>query len=294
MKRLYAIVKLLRPEQWVKNGFVFIPLFFDQKLFCLSCLIPTSVAFLAFCFMSSAVYCLNDIQDVDRDRRHPKKRNRPIASGAIPLWTAKVMMILCIIVSLLTTLLLPDMATLTTEILALYLTINVAYCLRMKRYAIIDVFFVATGFVLRIFAGGTVAHITLTPWLVLMTFLLALFLAFAKRRDDVAIYEDTGVLPRPGVNGYNLPFMNHVISIIASITMVCYILYTVSDTVVERFQSKHVYLTSIWVLAAIIKYIQITMVDVKSGSPTKVLYQNKFILCCICGWIMHFVCILYF
>ena len=126
-----------------------------------------------------------------------------------------------------------------------------------------------------------------------MAFLLALFMAFAKRRDDVVIYEDTGVLARKNVNRYNLPFMKKVISVIYSITMVCYIMYTVDTGVMARMGSRYVYITSVFVLAGIIRYLQLTIVDVKSGSPTKVLMKDRFVKCSIIGWIMTFVLIIY-
>ena len=126
-----------------------------------------------------------------------------------------------------------------------------------------------------------------------MTFLLALFLAFAKRRDDVVIYQDTGVSARKNVNRYNLEFMNQTIGIIASITMVCYIMYTESEEVVERMHTQYLYATSVFVLAGIVRYLQITIVDVKSGSPTKVLMKDRFVQLCIIGWILTFILILY-
>lgn len=126
-----------------------------------------------------------------------------------------------------------------------------------------------------------------------MTFLLALFLAFAKRRDDVVIYEDTGVVTRVGIDSYNLPFMNQTIGLLAAIIVICYIMYTVSDTTMSRFHSKYLYLTVVWVLAAVIKYLQITIVDIRSGNPTKVLLKNRFVQLCILCWCLHFMLIIY-
>lgn len=178
-------------------------------------------------------------------------------------------------------------------IILFYLVLNIAYCVKLKQIALVDVFIIAFGFVLRILAGSVATGIKLSQWIILMTFLLALFLAFAKRRDDVVIYEDTGVKARKNVNRYNLQFMNQAISIIASVTMVCYIMYTVSDEVIERMNTSYLYVTSIFVLAGLIRYLQITIVDVKSGSPTKVLMNDRFIQCCIAGWIITFFLILY-
>lgn len=291
--KLKALIQLMRPEQWVKNFFVLVPLFFNRTLLDADYLLPTLVAFAAFCFISSSIYCLNDIQDVERDRRHPKKCKRPIAAGLISVAEGWTLMLLCIAVSVAITFLAGPRHWALLGVILTYLVLNLAYSFKLKQFTIIDVFIIATGFVLRIFAGGLTSGIPLTPWLVLMTFLLALFIAFAKRRDDVVIYEDTGRIPRKGVEHYNLPFMNQVIGFIAAITMVCYLLYTLSDDVVRNFGSSYVYLTSVWVLAAIIKYLQITIVDVKSGSPTKVLLHNRFIQFCILAWIVSFAIIIY-
>lgn len=291
--KLKALIQLMRPEQWVKNFFVLVPLFFNRTLLDADYLLPTLVAFAAFCFISSSIYCLNDIQDVERDRRHPKKCKRPIAAGLISVAEGWTLMLLCIAVSVAITFLAGPRHWALLGVILTYLVLNLAYSFKLKQFTIIDVFIIATGFVLRIFAGGVTCGIRLTPWLVLMTFLLALFIAFAKRRDDVVIYEDTGRIPRKGVEHYNLAFMNQVISIIAAITMVCYLLYTLSDDVMANFGSSYLYLTAVWVLAAIIKYLQITIVDVKSGSPTKVLLHNRFIQCCIVAWIINFAVIIY-
>ena len=179
-------------------------------------------------------------------------------------------------------------------IIAFYILLNIAYCIRLKHIAIVDVFIIAVGFVLRVLIGGLATSIALSQWIILMTFLLALFLALAKRRDDVVMYEDTGIMARRNVNRYSVQFMNQAISIIASITMVSYIMYTVSPEVVERFNTSYLYATSIFVLAGILRYLQITIVDVKSGSPTKVLIKDRFIHACIAGWLLAFLIIIYF
>ena len=159
--------------------------------------------------------------------------------------------------------------------------------------AIVDIFIIAAGYILRIFAGGMATGVFLSHWMVLMTFLLALFLAFAKRRDDVLMFEATKTKTRNSIARYNISFMNQVISMIASITMVCYIMYTVSPEIISRFDSSSLYVTSIFVLAGIIRYLQITMVDVKSGSPTKVLLEDRFIQASLVGWFITFVIIIY-
>jgi 4-hydroxybenzoate polyprenyltransferase len=170
---------------------------------------------------------------------------------------------------------------------------NLVYTIRLKRIPILDVFIIAVGFVLRIFAGGVNADIFISHWIVLMTFLLALFLAFAKRRDDVVAWEKTGSVRRKGIDKYNTAFMNQALTIVATLTMVCYIMYTMSDEVIERIGSVYLYLTSVWVLVGLFRYMQKTIVYDDSGSPTKTLYHDHFIQFCILGWIMSFFAIIY-
>lgn len=294
--RILGVVLLMRIEQWIKNTFIFLPLFFDRHLLEWSYWRPSLVAFFAFSFAASGIYCFNDIYDVETDRLHPKKCKRPIASGAISMAQGYVIMTACWLISsaiILTDIILLHNCTLLWEIILFYVLMNLAYTIRLKRVPILDVFIIAVGFVLRVFAGGINANIFISHWIVLMTFLLALFLAFAKRRDDVVEWETTGATRRKGIDKYNTTFMNQAMTIVATLTMVCYVMYTISDSVIERIGSPYLYLTSIFVLAGIIRYLQITIVDVKSGSPTKVLLKDHFIQLCIVGWLIAFAIILY-
>ena len=170
---------------------------------------------------------------------------------------------------------------------------TIAYCVWLKRIALIDVFVIAVGFVLRVIIGGVATDVWLSHWILIMTFLLALFLAFAKRRDDVVIYEESGVMARKNIVRYNLSFMNQAITIVATISLVAYIMYTISPEVVQRFNSQFVYATSVFVLLGILRYLQLTIVDVRSGSPTKVLLTDRFLQCCIIGWLLTFGIIIY-
>lgn len=288
------IILLLRPHQWLKNLFIFLPLFFDRHLGEISYILPAIVAFFAYSFAASSIYCFNDIYDAEADRLHPKKCKRPIAAGAISKGMGYVIMVVMLLFSLATAFIfLHETKWQVIGIIAFYYLMNIAYCIKLKQIALVDVFVIAIGFVLRILVGGFATGIWISHWIVLMTFLLALFLAFAKRRDDVVIYSETGVKARKNINRYNLEFMNQAIAIVASITMVCYIMYTVSDDVITRMKTPYLYATSIWVLAGIIRYLQLTIVDVKSGSPTKVLMKDRFVQACILGWILFFFIIIY-
>lgn len=288
------IFALLRPHQWLKNAFVFTPLFFGRHTTDWCYVWPCIQAVVAFCLVASGIYCFNDIQDADADRRHPVKRERPVASGAISQPVAySTMAALWAAAFILVTFGSCASRELLAGVLLLYIVINVAYCLKLKQITILDVFIIATGFVLRIVAGGVATGIGLSHWIVLTTFLLALFLALAKRRDDVAIYDRSGMKARKSVEHYNMDFLGAAIAIMGSVTIVCYILYTVSDEVVERVGSHHLYATSVFVLAGILRYMQLTLVDGRSGSPTKVLMRDHFIILCVAGWITMFAIILY-
>ena len=288
------IIALLRPHQWLKNLFIFLPLFFDRRFMDWQFLHLDIFAFLAFSFAASSIYCFNDIWDIEADKNHPKKCNRPIASGAVSKQMGYLLMVVCLIISF-TFISLIDRANSSLYlIIGGYFFLNIAYCVLLKQIAIIDVFIIATGFVLRILMGKVAADTQLSHWIVMMTFLLALFLAFAKRRDDVVLFEGSGIKPRKNINRYNLSFLNQVISIIAAITIICYVMYTVSEEVIARLNSPHLYITSIFVLLGMLRYLQLTVVDVKTGSPTKVLIKDHFVQTCVAGWIISFLIILYF
>ena len=284
---------LIRPQQWIKNGFVLIPMFFGGRLLNADDVIASVVTFFAFSFAASAIYCFNDIVDVDADRRHPVKCHRPIASGAVSVPTAYALMGVLALLSALLLFFLPQRAGETAGIVAFYFLLNMAYCIWLKRHAIIDVCTVAFGFVLRILAGGMACDVAVSNWLVLMTFLLALFLSFAKRRDDVLRMNETGEPPRRNTIRYNLTFVNQAITITGTVTLVCYIMYTVSPEVVSRFHAPYLYLTSIFVLVGLLRYMQLTVVDEVSGDPTKILLRDRFTQAIVVAWIMAFLLIIY-
>lgn len=289
-----AYIRLLRPLQWLKNVFVLAPVFFSNNLLKWEFLMPTLIVFVVFCLISSSIYCFNDLQDVEADRQHPKKRHRPIASGAVSLRGGYTMMGICTIGAflLLTTVKSPNTPYLFM-IIAAYWLMNIAYCLRLKQYAILDVSIIAIGFVMRVLAGGLATDIFVSQWLVLMTFLVTLFLALTKRNDDYRLYEQTGQKPRISITGYNKTFINEATAIIASVTLVCYIMYTMSPEVIERMGTRYVYLTTGWVLAGLLRYLQNMIVFGLSGSPTKSLVKDHFIQFCIIGWILSFFAIIY-
>lgn len=289
------LLKLIRPHQWLKNVFVMIPMFFGGSLLDPSDIRASVVTFFAFSFIASSVYCFNDIIDVEADRRHPVKCKRPIASGAIIVRSAWALMALMFLLSVGTVCLLDTYTHVINVglVILIYYILNILYCSKLKQYAIVDVCIIAFGFVLRVLAGGFATDIALSKWLVLMTFLLTLFLSFAKRRDDVLRMNETGEPPRKNTIRYNLTFINQAITITASVTLVCYIMYTVSPEVVNRFHSDLLYLTSVFVLLGLLRYIQITVVDKRSGDPTKMMLRDRFTQCVVLLWALTFLVLIY-
>ena len=278
----------------MKNLFIFLPVFFGQQFTNPTTLLQSLVAFVAFCFAASAVYCFNDIIDVNDDRRHPVKCQRPIASGAVNISTAYLFMVILIALSASVPMLLNGEALYRTMlVIAIYIVMEFAYCTYLKRYAIIDICILSMGFVLRILAGGTATGIIISHWLVMMTFLLTLFLGIAKRRDDVLRMNATGVAPRHNTKRYNLTFVNEALTITAAVMLVCYIMYTVSPEVTENFNTHYLYLTTIFVLAGLLRYIQLAVVDEKTGDPTKVLLKDLFTQIVIACWLLSFLLIIY-
>ena len=287
------LLKIIRPQQWVKNVFVLVPLFFGGSLLDTSDIMASVVTAIAFSFVASAIYCLNDIVDVEDDRRHPVKCKRPIASGKVSVGQSYVCMAIMTALSFLSTLLLGSHTMAVASVIAVYLLLNIAYCLWLKRYAIVDVCVIAFGFVLRLLAGGLATDILLSNWVVLMTFLLTLFLSLAKRRDDVVRMNKTGHAPRKNTIRYNLEFVNQAITITATVTLVCYVMYTVSPEVEQRIGTRYLYLTTVFVLLGILRYLQLTMVDNKSGDPTKAMLRDRMLQAVVALWLLSFLIIIY-
>jgi 4-hydroxybenzoate polyprenyltransferase len=282
---------LFRVHQYVKNIFVLAPLFFVGEMGDLDKLQLALLAFLGFCFASSAVYILNDYLDVEEDRKHPVKRYRPLASGDISKRIAVVLMLLLWPMALLVAWV---SSASVLWIVSCYMILNVLYSVKLKHIALIDVSIIATGFVLRLFAGAYAAQVELSAWIVMMTFLLALFMAFAKRRDDLVIYERTGKKMRKAVEGYNTRFLDVAIAIMASVIIVSYIGYTMSvgGKGVTPFNS--LYLTTIFVVFGVLRYLQLTLVYEDSGSPTKILLKDRMTQFIVSAWIITFLVTIYF
>lgn len=290
-----SIIRLIRPGQWIKNLFVFLPLFFSGNILCIEKSLHCAVIFVALCFASSAIYCLNDLCDADYDISHPVKRLRPIAAGEIGKPIAVTFSVgLSVFALIIPFLFLPRTESFPSAIIiSLYLLLNVVYCFGLKNISILDVIIISFGFVLRVGAGGTSTGIIPSHWILIMTFLLALFLALSKRREDILIFSKTEKHTRNNVEKYSISFINQAITMVGTVMLVSYIMYTVSSDVIEQFNSNFVYTTSLFVLLGLLRYMQLTIVFSKTGSPTYVLLHDRFIQICIACWIIQFVIIIY-
>lgn len=287
------LTRLTRPYQWVKNLFVLLPVFFGGAITDSLSLWHAAIAFMAYSLTASAIYCYNDIVDVEDDRRHAVKCHRPIASGAVSIKAGYLLMVLLLLLSAATISLLGDKWMPLAAVMAVYFVMDIAYCHILKRFAIIDIVILSFGFVLRILAGSVSTGITASHWLVLMTFLLTMLLGFAKRRDDVKRFMKTGMPPRHNTKRYNLTFINQAITVTSSVTVVCYIMYTLSPEVTARSGCQYLYLTTILVILGLLRYMQLTSVDEKGGDPARLLLSDHFLQAVIALWILSYYVVLY-
>lgn len=287
-----GIIKLIRVKQWVKNLFLFIPSFFAGHLFKTQELFLVLIGALAFSFVASGVYVINDYRDREVDKLHPKKKLRPLASGEVKTGTAWVLMFGLISAGLVIA---ASLNTVFFLMLSGYLILNLGYSFGLKHIPILDLFIVAIGFLIRVYSGGVIAGLEITHWLSLMILLLALFLILAKRRDDILINgkSKNGFVIRKSTQNYNLTYINSCITLLSAVMIVAYIMYTVSPEVTERLRSNYVFVTTIFVIAGIMRYLQIVFVEKNSGSPTNIFIKDKFILSTIAGWIITFYIIIY-
>ncbi len=266
-----------------------IPAFFAGKIGLIASDFRVTVAVVSFCAIASSVYILNDIFDVASDKLHEQKRNRPLATGDVSLKTAIVLLVGLAVVAVATSLI---VGMTFAYVIAGYFVLNVLYTIYLKHISLIDISLIAVGFVLRVLAGGIVAQVPVSKWLILMTFLLACCLALGKRRDDLLLDVDqTGL--RPSLKGYTLAFIDTCLIVLGGTTIVCYIMYTVSEEVVHRLNSDHIYLTSLFVIIGILRFLQIAIVEQKSGSPTLILLKDVMIQVMIGLWVVSFIVILY-
>jgi decaprenyl-phosphate phosphoribosyltransferase len=288
LEGLPAPIRLLRPHQWIKNAFVAAPLFFTPDALGLDSVLRVAAGVLAFCLVASAVYVLNDYMDREADRRHPVKRSRPIASGAVSPAEALWIFALALGGGLAWAAWLDPMFG---GLAAVYFLVNVAYSSGLKDVSIVDVLTITFGFVLRVFAGAELIDVEPSVWIIMCTGLVALFLALAKRRDDIARSLGTG--HRQALAGYTKPFLDAAISVVLGALLVAYIMYTTDSEVAARLDSEQLYFTVPFVLAGILRYLQIALVEERSGAPTMIVLSDRFLIVCMALWTLAFSLLIY-
>jgi decaprenyl-phosphate phosphoribosyltransferase len=285
------LIILIRPHQYIKNIFVLLPLFFSAQITNTDQFLNGLIAFAAFSLSASAVYIFNDYRDIKDDRKHPKKKNRPLASGLVGKNRAIFLMLFLLVAGF------SLMATVSIKsliIIIIYVFLNILYSLKLKRIALLDITIIAMGFVLRLLAGSFAYDVTLEVWIVIMTFLLALFLALAKRRDDVLILNKSGNKMRKSIDGYNLGLIDGSMLIMSTVVIVAYLQYTTSQVIIEKFDNENLYLTTLFVIFGVMRYLQITFVEKNSGSPTEIIFKDKTMQINLLLWFLSFIGIIYF
>jgi 4-hydroxybenzoate polyprenyltransferase len=280
----------LRPQQWVKNLLLFAGLIFSQNFYHLNFLLKSLAAFCLFCLLSSSVYVVNDIIDIERDRKHPLKSNRPIAKGEIKISTAVFLFILLALVSLgFSTLLSPLFALMALS----YLVLNLVYSRYLKHMVIIDVMCIALGFVIRAVAGAVVIGVQISAWLIVCTILLALFLGFGKRRHELLLLDTQASEHRTILTEYSPYFLDQMISVVTASTVVAYAFYTLSPEVEGKLGTKYMDLTIPFVLYGVFRYLYLIHQKEGGGSPTKMLLGDTPLLVNIILWFFAVMLIIY-
>jgi 4-hydroxybenzoate polyprenyltransferase len=285
-----TIFATLRPQQWVKNFVLFAGLIFSQNLGSLDLILKTLAGFVLFCLLSSSAYVFNDIMDVESDRKHPLKSNRPIAKGDIKIPTAVSLFVILAFISLGLSVWLSPLFALTALI---YFVLNLFYSLYLKHVVIIDVMCIALGFVIRAVAGAVLIGVEISAWLVVCTTLLALFLGFGKRRYELLLLETQATDHRKILSEYSPYFLDQMISVVTASTVVAYAFYTLSPEVETKLGTGHMDLTIPFVLYGVFRYLYLIHQKEGGGSPTRMLLNDKPILANVILWLVTVILIVY-
>ena len=288
---LFNYIHLLRPKHWIKNLFVFAALIFSLNLFNIVKLIASLQAFFAFCLASSFVYIINDIIDIEQDRRHPNKRNRPIASGKISIRNAKIIGVICLIISI-TLAYFVNLSTLI--IITVYIFVNIFYSMKIKNVVILDVMFIALGFILRMIAGATAIEVSFSNWILLTTFCISLFLGFGKRRGEMLLANNnTQENTKFVLKLYSMQFLDYMIISSVTLTIISYALYTIDSEVIKRFETDKLIYTVPLVIYGIFRYLYVIYRSENNGDPTEVVLKDKSIISVVLLWILLVIGLIY-
>lgn len=292
MRIVWAFILSLRPQQWVKNVFVFAPAIFSLHLFNGLYMARALLAFLLFSLASGAIYLINDVVDKPRDQLHPEKRNRPIAAGRLPILPALAGAVILLVIVL------SASWTLRREFFFICLTyclLNVLYSLFLKAIVILDIMVIAIGFVLRVMAGGSVDRIPVSPWILIATFLLSIFLALIKRRQELLIMGTGGheESTRKTLQEYNLPFLDQMISVATAATLIAYIMYVLSPGIQAKFSSENLYFTVPFVVFGIFRYLYLTYTRGRGENPAEVIYTDLPFTLNLILWVAVFILLVF-
>lgn len=281
----------LRPKQWIKNFFIFLPLIFGKKLFVFPANLKTVIAFCLFSLAASVVYLVNDIIDIEKDKLHPTKRLRPIASGKVGVRQAQIAASILGVLSIVSSFILNFYFGL---VVVGYIIFNFLYSKILKTAVIIDVFSIAFFFYLRILAGSVASEVVLSHWILFMIVLLALFLGFNKRRQELKLLGKKMILHRSVLNQYNLYFIDQMIAVVTSSIVVVYMLYAVDARTVKEFGSNHLIYSIPFVYYGVFRYLYLLHKLRKEGDPTRILLSDKKLQLNIMLWIIVCVGVIYF
>lgn len=292
-KQTVSLIKLIRVNNWIKNLFVFFPLLFSANLTSGSALLNSSIAFLAFCFISSFVYIVNDIKDKNEDRAHPVKQNRPVASGKISIPAAFSIGSAFLVAGFgLTSLLSYDLI----YVLLFYVLMNIAYSFGLKHISIIDCICIAIGFVLRIQAGCLAINAPASDWILTVTFFLALYLAFSKRKSELLFLPvENSRAYRKSMDGYTLKLLDVYILICATISLTAYLLYSFDQKVISSFHNDSLKYSVVFVVIGFFRYFQIieTRAYDSEGDPTTLVLKDRALQLAVLAWVLYIVWVIY-
>ena len=287
---LWYMIKAARPQQWTKNLIIFAPLIFSQSLFQIPIFLTTVAAFLVFCLLSGALYVFNDLGDLEEDKRHPLKSKRPLASGKISRGQAWTEMIVLLGISLAGAFFLGKSVFL---IAFFYLVLQIAYTYYLKHVVILDVFVIAAGFILRVVAGGLAIDVSISPWLLICTLLLALFLAMSNRRHELILLEGDASGHRPILQEYSPYLLDQMIAVVTASTVIAYCLYTISQETVAKFGTHELIYTVPFVIYGIFRYLYLVHQRSGGGTPEYLLLRDRPLLLDILFWIIAAALIIY-
>lgn len=290
MAKIGAVIRSMRPAQWTKNLFVFAALIFARRFFVPAELARSVAAFLIFCLVSGALYIFNDVLDCEEDRAHPKKCLRPIAHGDLGGGAALAVFAVLAVIGLAAAFLLHRGFFYAV---AIYLVLQLAYSLKLKHIVILDVFVIASGFVIRVVAGGLAIAVPISSWLLICTTLLALLLAMGKRRHELVLLEDKATHHRAILREYSAYLLDQMIAVVTASTLIAYCLYTISAETVAKFGTDHLIWTAAFVLYGIFRYLYLVHQKGKGGSPEELILQDKPLLLNIVLWIIAVILIIY-